>query len=84
MYLHDVCLVDNSDLVAVVFLGILEGVLADTSGSDFSNELDTLDDSVDDLVFDARVLSLLQAKKLINFQYSFELHQNFSPCSHEL
>jgi hypothetical protein len=75
--------VDDGDLVAVVVLGVLEGVLADTSRSDFSDQLDTLDDSVDDFVLDAGVFTFLQQKFSVSFQFRFKFLY-FSPCSHEL
>lgn len=58
---HDVGLVDDSDLVTVVVLGILESVFGDTSGSDFSDKLDTLNNSVNDFVFNARVFTFLRS-----------------------
>lgn len=60
IHLHDVGFVDDCNLVAVVVFSILEGVLTDTSRSNFSNQLDTLDDSVNDFVFNAGVFTFLK------------------------
>lgn len=57
---HDVGFVNDGNLVTVVVLGILESVLGNTSGSDFSDKLDTLNNSVNDLVFNARVFTFLR------------------------
>lgn len=59
---------DNGDLVTVVVLGILEGVLADTSRGNFSDQLDTLDNTVDNFVFNTGVFTFLKDK--IRFLFS--------------
>jgi len=57
-HLHDGGLVDNADLLAVDGTGLLESVAEDTLGSLTGDELDGLDDTIDDDVLNARVLSL--------------------------
>lgn len=57
-HLHDVGLVDRSDLGAARLLGVVEGVAGDALGSLVGDELDGLDDAVDDNVLDTRVLAL--------------------------
>jgi hypothetical protein len=69
---------DDGDLVAVVVLGVLEGVFGDTSRSDFSDQLDALNDSVDDFVFNAGVFTFLK-DFLVNFGSIFT-----SKCSHRV
>ena len=55
---HDVRLVNSGHSTAVVLLCILEGVFGHPRGSLSRDELDALDDPVDDLMLDARVLAL--------------------------
>lgn len=56
--LHDGGLVYYADLLAADLLGVLEGEAEDALGSIAGDELDGLDDAVNDLVLDARVLAL--------------------------
>lgn len=56
--LHDVSLVDGSDTVAASILGVVEGVAGAAVGSILGDQLDGLDNTVNDLVLNARVLSL--------------------------
>lgn len=58
MRAHDGRLVDGGDVRAAVGLGVLEGVAGDAGRGVVGDELDRLDDAVDDLVLDARVLAL--------------------------
>ena len=51
-------LVDASDSGSTVLSSVLEGVLADVSGGGLSDELDGLDDTWDDFVLDAGILTL--------------------------
>lgn len=56
--LHDVGLVDSGDTVATGLLGIVEGIASATVGGILGDQLDGLDNTIDDLVLNARVLSL--------------------------
>lgn len=55
---HDVRLVDSSDTVTAVLLGVVESVASHSLRSLERNELNGLDDAIDDLMLDTRVLSL--------------------------
>jgi hypothetical protein len=55
---HDVRLVNGSDALTTMRLGVVERVPRDAFGSVPSDELDGLDDAVNNLVLDTRVLSL--------------------------
>lgn len=56
--LHDGGLVDDADLVAANLLGVLEGEAEDALRGLAGDELNGLDDAVNDLVLDTRVLAL--------------------------
>lgn len=48
----------NGHLLAIVVLRILEGILGHTHGGVLGDQLDALNDAIDDLVLNARVLTL--------------------------
>ena len=48
---------DTSDTLAALGTGILEGMATDGVGGFLRDQLDRLDDAVDDLVLNARVLT---------------------------
>lgn len=57
-HLHDGGLVNSADLCAANVLGVLESVSADTFGGLTGDQLDGLNDTIDNNVLNARVLSL--------------------------
>ena len=58
MYSHDGRLVDGGDSVSAADLGVVERVSGDSLRGLVGDELDRLDDPVDELVLDTRVLAL--------------------------
>jgi hypothetical protein len=55
--LHDVGLVDSSDTIAADGLSIGEGITGHTFGSFLGDQLDGLDHTIDNFVFDTRVFT---------------------------
>lgn len=56
--LHDVGLVDGGNTVATGLLGVVEGITSATVGGILGDQLDGLDNTIDDLVLNTRVLAL--------------------------
>lgn len=54
---HDVGLVNRSNLGSTIGLGVVKGKLGHATRCVFRDELDALDDSIDNFVFDARVFT---------------------------